>query len=200
VQGGGSAKALGSYTQNVASAEYQNAFSRFQSGQQQQYAQQLGLANLGVTPALAAGSNIMQGNEYAGNVGLQGAEYGSNLNQGAAQYGASLNQGAAQYSGTAGMSAADLMAQNSIGAGRYLGDAQMGAGNALAAGDLNAANAWSGMLNGIGKGVDSLAMGAATGGFGGGDFGGYGGGSAGAGGTYNAFSGPGAVGTKTKGF
>jgi hypothetical protein len=138
VQGGGAAKALSDYTQNTASQEYQNAFTRFQQSQQQKYGMLAGTAQMGINPSLAAGSNIMQGTEF-----------GANADIGTSEFAAGGNTNAAQFAGTAGMTAAQIEAQNTMNAAKYSGDTTMGAGNATAAGDINAANSWKGMLGGF---------------------------------------------------
>lgn len=127
--GGGAAKALLNYGQNAASAEYANAFQRFQSSQQQKYDFQAGVAQMGVNPATTAGSRELQATEYAGTLGMD----------------------AAQFDATAGMRAVDTTSGNTLDAARAAAQAEMAAAEAKSAGKMASANAWSGTLGGLAK-------------------------------------------------
>jgi hypothetical protein len=184
--GGGTLKALASYSGNLASQEYGAAFNRFTQSQQQQYNFQSGAADRGLNAATTQGANTIgaaayTGNQnvnaatytgnaginaaqYAGNAGMQTNEYAGTLATAAAGTAGGMQIGANEYAGTAGMQSADLQASNTLGAARYNGDAMMQAGNAKAAGDIGSANAWSSAIGGIAGGVGSLITGGFSGG------------------------------------
>lgn len=184
--GGGTLKALASYSGNLASQEYGAAFNRFQSTQQQQYNMLSGAANAGQQAATTQGNQGIQTTEYgagmnlqgattAGQFNTQGAEYAGNANMQAGQFGASMNYdaaktgagygiGAAQYSGNADMATTGQASANTINSSRYQGDMIAGAGQARASGDIGAANSWNGMLSGIGSNANGFMAGGFAGG------------------------------------
>jgi hypothetical protein len=142
--GGGAAKALVDYSQNAASSEYSNAFTRFQQSQQQQYNMLAGTTSLGINPSIASSQQDTQAGEYDASLGMT-----------AAQTGAQLGMTAAEYGGNAEQTAAQETANNTMGAATQAGNYYTQAGNAQAAGDVGSANAWNGMLSGIGKAANT---------------------------------------------
>jgi hypothetical protein len=187
--GGGTLKALASYSGNLASQEYGAAFNRFQSTQQQQYNMLSGAAaqgqqaattqgNQGIqTTEFGAGMNLQgattagqfntQGAEYAGNANMQAGQFGASMNYDAAKTGAGYGINAAQYAGNADMTTTGEAAKNTVNAGMYNSDMTVNAGRAQASGDLGAAQSWNGMLSSIGSAGDNLVTGGMSG-FGGG--------------------------------
>jgi hypothetical protein len=148
----GTLKALSNYNQNAAASEYGAAFNRWDT-QNKGQADVLGkLASSGLTASTRAGSNVMEGEEYAGTAGIQGEQYAGNMRTNTAQYGSNAK-----------INAETLAANNSMNAGKYLADTQIGVGNAGAQGDMNASRAWSGMLDNIGQGATDLITGGMSG-------------------------------------
>jgi hypothetical protein len=151
----GTLKALANYNQNTAASEYGAAFNRWQD-QNKTQADILGnLAGRGLTASTKAGSNLMEGEEYAGTAGLQGEKYAGDMRTNTQQYGANAK-----------INAETLAANNTMNAGKYLADTQIGVGNAGAQGDMGASKAWNGMLSAIGQGADDLIAGGMSGGAG----------------------------------
>lgn len=75
---GAALKAASAYNQNLASAEYGNAYSRFKGNQEGQYNKLASLAGVGQIAASQNGSNAMQ---LGGNVGNGMMTAGSNIAQ-----------------------------------------------------------------------------------------------------------------------
>ena len=138
--GGGAAKALTRYSQDVASSELGNAFDRFRAAQTDRFNRLNTLVNLGANTAGAMGANTIGAGQFAANLGMRGSEDISDL-----------MQRASQYAGTAGLGAAEQMASNAMTTGRSIADLITGGGNAQAAGTVGAANAWSSALGGVGN-------------------------------------------------
>lgn len=145
VAGGGELKALTQYAQGTASSEYQNAFNRFTTNQQNNVKNLQDLSSSGLTAATTQGGNT-----------TGAATYGAGLTTGAATTAANLNTNAVQYAGNADMTAAQVAAANSNRAAEYAGDTQMAAGDARATGIINKQNAYNGMLSGIGSTFDRI--------------------------------------------
>lgn len=139
VMGGGAMKQLNDYAQNSASSEYQNAFNRFTTNQQNNVTNLENTANAGQAAATTGGNQQIQAGEFNSNTGTQAAE----------------------YAGTTGLTAATTGAQIGMNGAQYIGNTQIGYGNAQAQGDLGSANAWNGMLSGIGSFANSMLTGGA---------------------------------------
>jgi hypothetical protein len=142
VGGGGAAKQLNDYAQNAASAEYQNAYSRFMGQQQFQVGSLQNLANAGQAAATTAGNQYLQAGEFNANLG----------------------ENAAQYAGNVGLQSNEFNANLGMQGAQYIGNTMMRTGGAIADGDLGAASAWNGMLNGIGQAANGFFTGGLSGG------------------------------------
>lgn len=91
---GSTLKALMDYNQNAASAEYNNAYNRFNDNQQNQFNRLYTLAQLGQNSAAGAANN---GAQFANT-------YGDNLTSGASAYGQGLiNAASARAQGLSGL-------------------------------------------------------------------------------------------------
>jgi|SRR5215831_2522 len=154
--GGGFAKSLANYSQNAASAEYQNAFQRYMAGQQQQYSMLSGLANYGQHATdLAVGSTADYGRGLSANTMT-----GAGLNAG-------YNFGAGTALANAGLSTGSQLANVGMQGNQWIGSMGLSgaeaAGNAYFAGEganaavRNAGN--SAMWQGIGRAVGQLGGG-----------------------------------------
>ena len=132
VGGGGFQKDLAGYSQGLASQEYQAAFNRFETSQQNRFANVNAVANSG---RLAAG------------------EQGGNL-IGAATYGGNVRTDASKYAGSADINATDVTSGNTINAARTSADYLTQAANAQAAGKVAASNAtWDGITGAANTGL-----------------------------------------------
>jgi hypothetical protein len=152
VQGGGLLKDLTEYAQGTASSEYQNAFNRFTTTQQNNVQNLQKLADAGQTAATKQGTNT-----------TDAAQFGGALQTGAAGTAAGLLQTGAKYAGDVGIdtqkfnadlttNAASTIAKNQNTAAEYVGNSQIYAGNARATGIIGKNNAYTGMLSGLGGG------------------------------------------------
>jgi hypothetical protein len=162
VTSGGDIKAQTDYAQGSASQEYQNAFNRYETATQNNYANVSGVANRGLTAGTQMGTND-----------INSATYGSNLNYNAAQYGATTANTAAQWTGQQDINSGEfntnslnnaqqyasnmdvnehnLTGQQTINAGNTANNYRVAGSTAIAQGNMGAANAWSGALNGVGN-------------------------------------------------
>jgi hypothetical protein len=134
---GGDIKSADMFAQGLAGTAYQNAFTDFETAQQNNVANLTSIAN--------AGQNAAQ---YAGSTGLQASEYGG-----------TANMNAAQYAGTAGINAADLTSANTINAQNTASQYQQVGANDVAAGVMGKAAAYTGAITGATNGITSLATG-----------------------------------------
>lgn len=152
VQGGGLLKSLTDYEQGAASSEYQNAFQRFTTQQQNSVNNLQKLADQGQTAATTQGGNT-----------TQAAQYGGQLTTGAAGTAAGLTAVGAKQAGDFGVdtqkfnadlttNAAEKTAANENQAAEYVGNSQVYAGNARATGIVGKNNAYTGMMSGLGGG------------------------------------------------
>jgi hypothetical protein len=151
--GGGAAKQLNDYAQGSASAEYQNAFNRFQTQQQNAVGNLMGVSNAGQAAATSQGQ-----------FGLAGAEYAGNAGQAAAQYAGNAGMASNQYASTLGYTSANQQALYGNQAAQFAGNTQLMAGNARAAGIMGKQNAYNGMITGLGNAADAGASSIAGGG------------------------------------
>jgi hypothetical protein len=179
VMGGGQMKALTDYAQGAASSEYQNAFNRYTTQNQNQFNNLSSMSNQGQAASTQAGNNMQNAAQYAGNAGMNSAlaagnfntnaaQYASNLGMAGAEYGGNADMSAAQYAGNAGMAGAQyngdasingtrLQSGNIMQGSQYVGNTQIGAGNAAAAGTLGRSAAWNTMLGNLGKNATDFA-------------------------------------------
>ena len=134
--GGGTAQALQSQSQNLASSEMQNAFNRWISQQQQLQS----VAGQGLTAGTQAGANLLDAARLAGGWGTGAAQ----------QAGSWLTQGT-QYGGTAETQAARDIAANTLSGYRTVADLMTGGAAAQAGGVVGGANAWNQAIGGIGN-------------------------------------------------
>jgi hypothetical protein len=132
--GGGALQGLAQLNQNLASSEMQNAFSRFQTQQQNRFSNLYNLAGMGQNAANLSGANLMNAAQVGG--GWQNA---------AMQQAGAWDLTGSQYEADA----AKWLADYAMGGQRSIADLMTGAANAQAAGTVGAANAWSGMLGGL---------------------------------------------------
>ena len=128
--GGGATKALANYSQNLASAEYGAAFDRFQKQQETRYNRMSDLMKFGGGAAERAGTNLIGGETYAGNIGMRGAEYAGDI-----------GMRGAEWAGGARTRADEVMAQNALGTQRDVSNLITGGAASRAAGEVGAANA-----------------------------------------------------------
>jgi hypothetical protein len=143
VLGGAQQKALTRYGQDYGSNEYQNAWSRYMAGQQQQYGMLSGLAGLGLNATGQAGNAL----------GNYGARAGGNLMTGGQLLG-QANLGTAQELGQANLGVGSQLAQTAMQGNQYVGNiglqgaelagnAYMGGALGGASGQIAAGNAWA---------------------------------------------------------
>jgi hypothetical protein len=160
---GGAIKGADSFAQGLAGTAYQNAFNDFETAQQNNVSNLLGISGQGQTAATTQGNNTLNASIYGGNTGINAAQYGGNANMNAAQYGGNLNVNAAQYGGNANMNAANLAASNTINAGNNAAQYRMVGANDQASGIIGKANAYSGGITGALNGLTGMAAGGAFG-------------------------------------
>lgn len=133
---GAAARELARYSQDYASSEFNNAFNRFQSGNQQRYEQLVGLSGLGLR---AADMDIASGNAYADRFMRNNAMFDLPIAQ--------QNLDTSQY-----LTNLDFSRRATIG------DFLTGSANARAAGTVGSANAWSGGLGGATNGISNAIL------------------------------------------
>lgn len=85
VGGGGFEKDLAAYSQGQASQEYQAAFNRFETSQQNRFANVNAVANAGRVAATTQGGNLIGAGEYAGNADINATNLTSSNTIGAAK-------------------------------------------------------------------------------------------------------------------
>lgn len=142
VESGAALKDLTNYSQGAASQEYQNAFNRFETSQQNRFKNVSDVAGLGLQAGGQQGQNLLTAGKYTGDTGIQATEFGGQLNTNATQHAGDLNYNAATT--TAG---------NTLGAAEKAGDYLTQGANAQASGIVGGANAVSGA---IGQGLGAL--------------------------------------------
>ena len=143
--GSGTAKSLAQFGSSLASQEYQNAWNRWNTGQQQRIAGLENLAGMGE-----------RGAEYSGDLGLRGATTGAGLGVNAAQYGGNARMGTTGAASNLWSHATDEMSQNSLDLGNFLANLAMKSGSAQAQGDLGRAGIWNSILGSAGSDLSSL--------------------------------------------
>jgi|SRR5215831_532324 len=136
--GGGAAKALARYSQDVASGELGNAFDRFRAMQQDRFNRLSSITDLGARVSNLAGGNLIDTSKYAGTLGTQAAQQIGQWGLGANQWAGAARTGAAQ-------SQADLAMQGY----RTIADLITGGANAQAAGAVGQGNALGGIFGNI---------------------------------------------------
>jgi hypothetical protein len=170
LMGGGQMKALLDYGQGAASSEYQNAFNRYTTQNQNTFNNLTSMSHTGQTAATQAGANMtdasqfagradMLGQQQAGQFNTQASQYAGNLGVAGAEYGGNAGINAAQYAGNAGMRSASEQSANTMGAATYTGNTQINAANDKAQGIIGRANSWNQMLGGIGQAGDMMLSG-----------------------------------------
>jgi hypothetical protein len=162
--GGGTLKALGRYSQGMASQEYQNAFDRFQGENAARFGRLSTATGIGLN---AAGQANEMGKWYGTNLGDLGKWYGSsgadlekwyggaassNLMTGANLTGDYRMRGATT-GGQFLMGGTSEAAQLRFRAAQDAANALMGKGNAEAAGDIAGGNAWAQGISGAGGSI-----------------------------------------------
>ncbi len=146
--GGSAAKDLISFNSGTASQEYQNAFNRYQTNRQNNYADLLGVSGQGLQAGTTQGNNLTASARYGGDT----------VNQ-AVQFGAGLNSDAAKYSGTIGFQGANAMADNTISTAKTAADYTTSGAAAKAAGMVGGANALTaGISGGINSATNSISL------------------------------------------
>ncbi len=141
---GGDIKAADQYANGLAGTNYQQAFTNYETANQNNFNNQNAVANRGATAATQQGLNTQNAGQFD-----------ASLNNQANQFGATLNQNAAQYGTTMQNNAADLSAGQNISAAEYGGNALLGSGTVTANGSLAGANSLS---TGIGNAGISLSQ------------------------------------------
>lgn len=174
VLGGAQGKALDRYSQDYASNEYQNAWSRYMQGQQQQFGMLQSLANYGANAtgqAVGAAGNLGAG--MSGNIMGGAGQIGQNIYGGAGLTSGNLMTGggriAANYANLAdtlfrgNMSVGQQLANNAMQGNQWIGtmglqganmagNAYMQGAQGQASGALASGNAWAqGLGNAFGQ-------------------------------------------------
>lgn len=143
VGGGGFQKDLATFSQGLASQEYQAAFDRFERATQNRFANVSGVANLGRGAAGEMGTNLIGTNEYAGNANIHATDETSRNTIDAART-------AADYAtqGANAQAAGKVAASNAIWGG-IGGAANTALGTVMATRPaVNYINPWGGLNNG----------------------------------------------------
>lgn len=156
VLGGAAAKSMARYAQGLASTEYQNAFNRWDTSRRGTGALLDTLAGRGLSASNAAGSNLMGGAKYGGDITTDASKFGAGLNQNAAQYAGNVGMDAARFGGTMRYGSAADIANNNLKAGYTLADLLLGKGGVTAAGILGQGQARNQLIGGIGQGALTL--------------------------------------------
>jgi hypothetical protein len=133
--GGGAAKALARYSQDYASNEYSNAYTRardaFETGQNNLFNRLSGLANYGQNAnQQLLGAGQQYGSQMLESL-MEAARFGGLLNTQAAQYAGTMRSQGAQLGGNAMLDAANTRASGYIAKGNAAGDL-IGQGTAAA--------------------------------------------------------------------
>jgi len=174
--GGGAAKALANYQQNLASSEYGSAFDRFMAQQKTRFDRLNTLVNMGANVAGKAADVGLSGAEVAAKLGLTGAtsagELGLRGMMGAGELGyrgatsaADIGLTGATTAGKFATTGPTLAAQNALETQKQIADLMTGGAAARAAGTVGSANAWGrtiGNLGQIGVGLANRYLGLDT--------------------------------------
>ncbi len=143
---GATLKALDRYSQDYGSSEFGNAFNRYQSANQQRYAQMMGLVNVGQT---ATGQEINSGENLV-NQGMQAGQlFATPQAQNAVNLGVhtgDISMNSAQFNANQEFAVRQAQQNARLAALGIQGNAITGGANAAAAGTVGAANAWAGGL------------------------------------------------------
>ncbi len=123
--GGGAMKAMSRYNQGAASDEYQAAFNRNQTQNNDRFNHLNSLSESGRLAAGTQGTNLMDASKYAGDQSVNAQKYAGDQNMTASKYAGDQTVGAAKYAGDVGNVAATAMGKNTIDAAGYGGDAQL---------------------------------------------------------------------------
>jgi hypothetical protein len=151
---GGDIKAADSYANGLAGTNYQQAFSNYETAQQNSFQNLMQASNAGQTASTQQGLNTI-------NTG----EYNATSNNQANEFAAGANNNASQYSATMNNNAADQTATNTNNAAIYGGNALLTGAGFSAAGS-NAGTSF--LANGLGNAGSQIANGAGGAGSGGG--------------------------------
>lgn len=162
LQGGGTLKALERYAQGVASDEYGKSFERFQSDRKNRFGMLSDLAGVGqravgqqLEAANAYGTgtsrNLMQGAEFAGELGVRGATAAGDVGFRGAQQAGVFTTNAARSAGDWSTNAARAAGDYRMEGTRGSTEAQLGGANAMAAGRIGSANAWASTISNVGR-------------------------------------------------
>lgn len=143
--GGGTAKALARYGQNMASTEYGAAFDRFQRDRTNRGLILSDLATRGLTAGTIAGRNVIDASKTGGQWTQDTAKTTGNWGIDNAQFASKLNYG----------SASDVV-NNNNSTFRNVADLYLGRGNSIASGVMGQAGASNQMFSNIGGAVSTL--------------------------------------------
>jgi hypothetical protein len=149
-QSGGLEKARMRYSSGLASQEFQAAFDRFRADRGDRAGMFSTISGMGLSSAGKAGDNLVDAEQYAGNLEVQGAQYTGDARRDSSKFADGLLYDAAVKTG-----------DNSIRASEYGANATMAAGDAKAAGYVGAANGWGAGLAGVTNAGTSLVLGSA---------------------------------------
>jgi hypothetical protein len=156
---GGNIEATEAFAQGMAGTAYQNAFSDFETAQQNNVANLQGIANSGQVAATTEGANTTGAAALTANTANTAAQYAAGNNLQATEYGGTANMNASQYAGTANIGAADTAAANTINAQNTASQYQQVGANDVAAGIIGKADAYTGAVTGATNQLTSLATG-----------------------------------------
>lgn len=151
---GGDIKSGETFAQGLAGTAYQNAFSDFETAQQNNVQNLQGIANSGQIAATSQNANTMNASQYGATAANTAATTAAGYNNTAAMYGGTLNTTAATNTGANTIAGADNAASYR----------QLGA-NDQAAGIIGKSNLITGGVGAIGSAVTDAALGYATGAF-----------------------------------
>jgi len=164
---GGTLKALASYSQGLASDEYQKAFERYRVNQGDAFTRlntlaQTGLGatttglNLGTQLTRDAAGNLVRAGEVSSQYGYQGERDASNALIDAATRSGGFLTDAASRAGQFTLGSVGSAGNYRTNAEQQAIAAQIGAANAQAAGKVASTNAWTNMLPGIGGALGDI--------------------------------------------
>lgn len=140
-QSGGLEKARMRFASGLASQNFQGAFDRFRADRSDRAGMFSTISGMGLTAGGHAGDNLLDAEQYAGNLEVQGAQYGGDAKRDSSKFSDGLLYDAAVKTG-----------DNSIRGSEFGANTLMAAGDAKAAGQVGAANGWS---SAIGTGVNA---------------------------------------------
>lgn len=146
------------YSQDYGSAEFGNAFNRFQSTRQQNYNMAMGIVSAGQT---ATGQELNAGQDYVNSGTQAGALFAAPQATNAVNLGTRLGDltvNAAQFNANQDFAVRQAQERAQADAVAMKANAVTGAANARAAGTVGAANAWSGAVQGTTDGITNAIL------------------------------------------